>query len=118
LTFKAFGRKRSFLQHFVDDVVACHIRRLGVQSRLFAYNEGWDVVEGYAPRLLSSVIMQPGEKEYLMQDIERFRRSKRRYERLGIPYHRGYLFYGASGDGQDLRGICPGGKFRTLGLFD
>jgi len=100
LTFRTFGRKRSFLQHFVDDVVACHIRRLGVQSRLFAYNEGWDVVEGYAPRLLSSVILQPGEKEHLMQDIERFRKSKRRYERLGIPYHRGYLFYGPPGTGK------------------
>jgi chaperone BCS1 len=100
LTFRTFGRKRSFLQHFVDDVVACHLRRLGVQSRLFAYNEGWDVVEGYAPRLLSSVVLQPGEKEYLTQDIERFRKSKRRYERLGIPYHRGYLFYGPPGTGK------------------
>jgi len=100
LTFRTFGRQRSFLQHFVDDVVACHIRRLGVQSRLFAYNEGWDVVEGYAPRLLSSVILQPGEKEYLTQDIERFRKSKRRYERFGIPYHRGYLFYGPPGTGK------------------
>jgi chaperone BCS1 len=100
LTFRTFGRKRSFLQHFVDDVVACHIRRLGVRSRLFAYNEGWDVVGGYAPRLLSSVILQPGEKEYLTQDIERFRKSKRRYERLGIPYHRGYLFYGPPGTGK------------------
>jgi chaperone BCS1 len=100
LTFRTFGRNRSFLQHFVDDVVTCHIRRLGVQSRLFAYNEGWDMVEGYAPRLLSSVILQPGEKEYLMQDIERFRNSKGRYERLGIPYHRGYLFYGPPGTGK------------------
>jgi mitochondrial chaperone BCS1 len=100
LTFRTLGRDRGFLQHFVDDVVACHIRRLGVQSRLFAYNEGWDVVEGYAPRLLSSVILQPGEKEYLVQDIERFRRSRARYERLGVPYHRGYLFYGPPGTGK------------------
>lgn len=100
LTFRTFGRKRSFLQQFVDDVVACHIRRLGVQSCLFAYNDGWDVVEGYAPRLLSSVILQPGEKEHLVQDIDRFRESRRRYERLGVPYHRGYLFYGPPGTGK------------------
>src|SRR6266849_1551952 len=31
LTFRTFGRKQTFLQHFVDDVVACHVKRLGVQ---------------------------------------------------------------------------------------
>jgi hypothetical protein len=87
-----------------------------VQSRLFGYNEGWDVVEGYAPRLLSSVILQPGEKEYLMQDVERFRKSKQRYERLSLPSWLSVLR--TSGDGQDVRGICLGGKFRTLDLFD
>ncbi len=100
LTFRTIGRRRQFLQQLVDDVVACHIRRLGVQSFLYAYNDGWDMVEGYAPRLLESVILQPGEKEHLVQDIEAFRRSKRRYARLGIPYHRGYLFYGPPGTGK------------------
>jgi len=100
LTFRTVGRKRAFLQDFVNDVVACHLKRLGVQSRLFTYNDGWDLVEGYAPRWLESVILQPGEKEHLVQDIEKFRNSKRRYECLGIPYHRGYLFYGPPGTGK------------------
>jgi chaperone BCS1 len=100
LTFRTVGRKRAFLEAFVDDVAACHIKRLGVQSRLFTYNDGWDWVEGYAPRWLESVILQPGEKEHLVQDIEKFRNSKRRYECLGIPYHRGYLFYGPPGTGK------------------
>jgi len=100
LTFRTLGRRRSVLQHFVDDVVACHLRRLGVQSSLFAYNDGWDRVEGYTPRLLDSVILLPGEKEHLVQDIANFRRSKRRYAHLGVPYHRGYLFYGPPGTGK------------------
>jgi mitochondrial chaperone BCS1 len=100
LTFRTVGRQRAFLQHFVDDVVACHIKRLGVQSFLFTHNDGWDFVEGYAPRLLDSVILQPGEKEHLVQDIENFRKSRQRYERLGVPYHRGYLLYGPPGTGK------------------
>jgi len=99
-TFRTVGRKRAVLQHFVNDVVACHVRRLGVQSRLFTYNDGWDSVEGYAPRLLESVILRPGEKEHLVRDIDKFRRSKKRYEELGVPYHRGYLLYGPPGAGK------------------
>jgi mitochondrial chaperone BCS1 len=46
------------------------------------------------------VILQPEEREHLVQDIENFRKSKRRYARLGVPYHRGYLFYGPPGTGK------------------
>src|SRR5215469_6203203 len=100
LTFRTLGRKRALLKQFVDDVVACHLRRQGVQSYLYTYNDGWDYVEGYAPRLLDSVVLEPGEKEHLMEDIAQFRKSKQRYQRLGIPYHRGYLFYGPPGTGK------------------
>ena len=100
LTFRTIGRNRALLQQFVDDIVRCHLRRQGVQSYLYTYNDGWDYVEGYAPRLLDSVILEPGEKEYLVQDVTQFRKSKRRYERLGIPYHRGYLLYGPPGTGK------------------
>jgi chaperone BCS1 len=71
-----------------------------VQSRLYSYNDGWDYLEGYAPRLLDSVVLQPGEKEHLVQDIANFRTSKQRYERLGVPYHRGFLLYGPPGTGK------------------
>lgn len=100
LTFRTLGRKRALLKQFVDDVVACHLRRQGVQSYLYTYDDGWDYVEGYAPRLLESVVLEPGEKEGLMEDIAKFRNSKQRYQRLGIPYHRGYLFYGPPGTGK------------------
>jgi chaperone BCS1 len=100
LTFRTIGRNRASLQHFVDDVVQCHIKRQGVQSYLYMYNDGWDYLEGYSPRLLDSVVLEPGEKEYLLQDVARFRKSKQRYERLGVPYHRGYLFYGPPGTGK------------------
>jgi chaperone BCS1 len=100
LTFRTLGRNRASLQRFVDDIVRCHLKRQGVQSYLYTYNDGWDYVEGYAPRLLDSVILEPGEKEYLVQDVTQFRKSKRRYEQLGIPYHRGYLLYGPPGTGK------------------
>jgi len=100
LTFRTLGRKRSFLQQFVDDVVKCHLKRQGVQSRLYTYNDGWDYVQGYSPRLLESVVLGSGEKEQMLEDMMQFQRSKQRYERLGVPYHRGYLLYGPPGTGK------------------
>jgi chaperone BCS1 len=100
LTFRTLGRKRFFLQQFVDDVVKCHLKRQGVQSYLYTYNDGWDYVQGYSPRLLDSVVLEPGEKEHMLQDMMQFRRSKQRYGSLGVPYHRGYLLYGPPGTGK------------------
>src|SRR5215470_6611630 len=65
LTFRTLGRNRAFLQAFVDDVVSSHIRREGMSSCLLTYDDSWDYVEGYAPRLLASVVLEPGEKEHL-----------------------------------------------------
>jgi chaperone BCS1 len=100
LTFRTLGRNRALLERFVEDVVRCHVKRQGVQSYLYLYDDGWDYIEGYSPRGLASVVLQPGEKEHLLQDAAQFRRSKPRYEQLGVPYHRGYLFYGPPGTGK------------------
>ncbi|HET9743821.1 MAG TPA: AAA family ATPase [Terriglobales bacterium] len=100
LTLRTVGRRRAVLQQLVDEVVSCHVKREGVQSRLYTYNDGWDYGDGYEPRALESVILEPGEKEYLVNDVAQFRKSKGRYRRLGIPYHRGYLLYGPPGTGK------------------
>ena len=100
LYFITIGRQQSFLKEFVDEIVACHERKLDVQSFLYAYDECWSRVEAYMPRQLEAVVLEPGEKERLLQDVEKFRGSRRRYRELGIPYHRGYLLYGPPGTGK------------------
>ena len=111
LTFQTLGRTRVFLQHFVDDVVSCHLKRQGVQSYLYVYNDGWDYIESYSPRALESVVLEPGEKEHLIEDVAKFRKSKKRYEHLGVPYHRGYLFYGPPGTGKTSLVSALGERF-------
>ncbi|MBZ5548725.1 MAG: AAA family ATPase [Acidobacteriia bacterium] len=100
LTFRTIGRNQRFLKRFVDEVAACHERKIGVQSSLYTYEEYWTRVEGYVPRLLESVVLKPGEKEKLLQDIGKFKASWPRYRQLGVPYHRGYLLYGPPGTGK------------------
>ncbi|MBZ5667090.1 MAG: AAA family ATPase [Acidobacteriia bacterium] len=100
LTFRTVGRHQAFLRQFVEGIVDCHERRVGLKSSLFVYDDGWARVEGYAPRNLESVILKPGEKDQLIWDIEKFRKSRERYRQLGVPYHRGYLLYGPPGTGK------------------
>src|ERR1700748_3634866 len=80
-------------------------------SYLYLCDEGWDYVQAYSPRLLQSVLLKPGEKEHLVQDLERFRASRPRYRRLGVPYHRGYLLYGPPGTGKTSLVSAIGAKF-------
>ena len=101
LIFRTCGRKQRFLKKFVADIVACHERSVALTSSLYIRDDDyWMRVEGYAPRSLDSVILKGGEKEGLVQDIEQFKAAQQRYRKLGVPYHRGYLFYGPPGSGK------------------
>ena len=100
LTFQTIGRKQIFLRQLVAEIAACHKRKENTASYLYLYDDCWTYVQAYSPRLLDSVILKPGEKEHLILDLERFRASRPRYRRLGVPYHRGYLLYGPPGTGK------------------
>jgi chaperone BCS1 len=100
LTLKTIGRNQRIIKEFVTEVVACQHRKRRTSSYLYLFDDGWDSVATYSPRLIESVLLKPGEKEHLMQDIERFRSSRERYRKLGVPYHRGYLLYGPPGTGK------------------
>jgi mitochondrial chaperone BCS1 len=115
-TFRTIGRSQEFLRRFVDEVVECHEKSARLQSSLFVFDEYWTRVLGYVPRLLESVILKPGEKEHLIQDVENFKASKKRYSELGVPYHRGYLRVRASRDGKDFFGLGACSQVRDVHL--
>lgn len=110
--FQTFGRNPSVLRAFVSEIVACHRANANAVSRLYVYDDYWEEVKGYAPRLLESVVFHPGEKEELLRDIENFKSSKARYRELGVPYHRGYLFYGPPGTGKTSLVSALAARFR------
>jgi chaperone BCS1 len=111
LTFRTIGRKQLVLKQFVDAIVACHLRKVETASYLYVYEDGWRWVKAYSPRLLESVILRAGERERLVEDVEKFRASRERYRRLGVPYHRGYLLHGPPGTGKTSLVSGLGAKF-------
>jgi chaperone BCS1 len=111
LTFRTIGRDTQILKQFVKEVIACHKRKIKLASHLYQFNEAWRYVYAYTPRVLESVILKTGEKESLVADIQRFREARERYRRLGVPYHRGYLFYGPPGTGKTSLASALGAKF-------
>jgi len=111
LTFRTIGRDPKFLKQFVQEIIACHKRKITLASHLYHFDDGWRYVHAYRPRMLDSVILRPGEKEHLVEDIQTFRSSDERYRRLGVPYHRGYLLYGPPGTGKTSLVSALGAKF-------
>ncbi len=111
LVFQTVGRDQSLLKSFVTEIASCHKKHERVRSSLYVYSEYWNTVEGYNARLLDSVILQAGERERLVADIEKFKESKSRYRHLGVPYHRGYLLYGPPGTGKTSLVSAIAGKF-------
>lgn len=60
---------------------------------------GWNE-QNPSPRSIDSVFLPAGVKEDLMEDFESFFRSEKRFETIGLPWHRGYLFFGPPGNGK------------------
>jgi chaperone BCS1 len=100
LQFTTIGRRQDFLRRFVGEIVESHARAAAERASLYIRDDCWTKVRGYTPRSLESVILDRDEKDRLLKDIETFRSSQDRYRRLGVPYHRGYLFYGPPGTGK------------------
>lgn len=62
----------------------------------------WVSSASMKPRELSTVILDPKKKKIIVEDVQGFLHPVARgfYKQRGIPYRRGYLFYGLPGTGK------------------
>jgi len=51
-------------------------------------------------RPIESLVLKEGQIERIISDLRNFLDSKERYESIGAPWHRGYVFYGPPGTGK------------------
>lgn len=60
----------------------------------------WERLGSQSPRKASSVILRDGVMEGILNDLGAFAKSSETYATRGIPYRRGYLFFGSPGNGK------------------
>lgn len=65
-----------------------------------SYGTDWYRRQDLPLRSPDTVILPEGQMERIIGDLKEFLDSEHRYNRLGVPYHRGYLFYGPPGTGK------------------
>jgi chaperone BCS1 len=84
---------------FLREIVA---QRAKSPPRLFSLRWGaeWSRISDVAYRSIESVVLRTGQREALVEDLERFLGQQADYARLGVPWHRGYLFSGIPGTGK------------------
>lgn len=62
--------------------------------------DDWRTSKDLPPRKLDTIFLKEGQKESIVDDLQLFLDSEEQYKKFGIPYHRGYLFYGPPGVGK------------------
>ena len=67
---------------------------------LHVYDSGWCLVGERSLRDLSTIVMDHQEKQHLTHDLSTFMENEAWYVERGIPWRRGYLFYGPPGCGK------------------
>ncbi|KAJ3752675.1 P-loop containing nucleoside triphosphate hydrolase protein [Lentinula raphanica] len=61
---------------------------------------GWRWTDSRHKRPMSSIVLNPGVKEMLLNDTKDFLNSEKWYADRGIPFRRGYLLHGVPGSGK------------------
>jgi chaperone BCS1 len=98
---RTIGRDRKVLESLLEDITQVHKKRMREDDVLYLWQDSyWERYPNYKSRTLDSVILRKGEVESIVKDISWFIGAESWYERLAIPYHRGYLWYGIPGTGK------------------
>lgn len=98
LDVSIFTRNRNIIDEFLNDVYKSYFK--GDIKILATDSFMWRLQKTTTSRPLNTLFYPDNLKEDIISDLEKWKNSKEIYERLGIPYRRGYLFYGNPGTGK------------------
>lgn len=101
-TISGWGAKKS-INEFLEELLN-NFKSSKKDDRIAVYkNNTWgefSLMGRINVKPLDKIYLAAGVKENIIEDINKFTKSKEWYHSLGIPYNRGYLFYGLPGNGK------------------
>ncbi|KAJ6243015.1 chaperone bcs1 [Anaeramoeba flamelloides] len=104
IRFEVWGEHKGFFKKMFQEVANLQEKMEQQSSTIYLMDQYADTWEkentNTKPIKMDFVILKDGQSEKLLKDCREFLERKETYESLGIPFRRGYLFYGYPGCGK------------------
>ncbi|KAK6507593.1 hypothetical protein TWF481_006020 [Arthrobotrys musiformis] len=106
LTLFTFGRSPRMLRSILEEARLEYLNEQRsstlIHTTVASYPPTWSLGHPKPSRTLDSVIMSGSDKEKLLKDMREYLKpgAEKWYHKHGLPYRRGYLFYGLPGAGK------------------
>ncbi len=95
------GRNKNILKQMLMDARDYNYKLDQDKVKIYI-NSDWDwcKVQCQIPRKLNTVVLKNRLQYEVLDDIKEFFKKEKYYNKIGIPYRRGYLLYGCPGTGK------------------
>ncbi len=106
---------RRYMEDLLEGVVRHAGERRANKLALYTmdrWGNEWHLADTKPRRSLDSVVLDEGVSQKLHDDIHEFFARREWYEKLGIPWRRGYLLYGPPGTGKTSVAYALAGELR------
>ncbi len=100
-TITMLGRNKNILKEMIADARDYSYKLEQDKVKIYINSDwSWRNVECQTPRKLNTVVLKDRLQYKVLDDIEKFFKKEVWYNKMGIPYRRGYLLYGCPGTGK------------------
>jgi len=107
MTLTTWGWSHSTLEKLLEEAIDTDFKEeetdemaIWVRNPQMWWVGGWEKAVSKPRRKLDSVVMDENLQKELLADMKKFSSDPQYYTDLGIPYRRGYLFFGPPGNGK------------------
>ncbi|KAI9091820.1 BCS1 N terminal-domain-containing protein [Phlyctochytrium arcticum] len=114
ITISTLGWSRTVLESLVYEAQRLYIAKDKQRTIIYSADQygNWTRIRSRPIRAMSTIVLDQGIKELVISDVKEFLASETWYADRGIPYRRGYMFYGKPGTGKTSFVTSLAGEFK------